>query len=236
MTIQTDLQYPADFDSHPRQGTWEPRIRPAFVIGGRVYIVQIDGDEWTVGGNIGIDGYRSSDSTYQPIRLDKATNTIQTIDHSHHEIHAGSHFFVTDYQTIGSAASVDWLIVTPDTTKWAHLTFEVQGTAITTAALYEGSDRSGTTGLTEVNNDRNSATAATVAVYRGVNGGTTDGTAIWQSSGGSAVGSFRGGADNRQEAEIILKRNTKYVLKVTSGTASNICAVKLRWYEHTNIA
>lgn len=184
----------------------------------------------------GILGYRSSDGTFQPLRLDKATNSLQTLDYSHHEIHAGSHFFVTDYQTIGSASSVDWLIQTLNTTKWAHLTFEVVGVAVTTVTLYEGSDRSGTTGLTEQNNDRNSANVAAVTVHRGVNGGTTDGTAIWQSSGGSASGAFRGGTTSGEASEIILRQNTKYILRVLSGTAGNICAVKLRWYEHVNLA
>jgi len=187
-------------------------------------------------GTIGLNAYRSSDATYQPARLDKATNTIQTIDYSHHEIHAGSHFFVTDYQTIGAAATVDWLITVPNTTSWPHLTFEVQGTAITTVTLFEGADRTGSTALTVQNNDRNSITASGMTVHRGTAGGTTDGTAIWQSSGGAAAGSFRGGADNRSETEIILKQATKYVMRITSGTASNICALKLRWYDHTNIA
>jgi hypothetical protein len=199
--------------------------------------VQDGGGSLTIDGTVAsnIYGYRSSDTTWQPLRLDRATNTIQTIDYSHHEIHAGSHFFVTDYQTIGSASSVDWLITTPNTTLWPHLTFEVQGSAITTVVLYEGADRTGSVALTEQNNDRNSGTAATTTVDRGTAGGTTDGTAIWQSSGGSATGGFRGGADNRQETEIILKQATKYILRVTSGTNGNICAVKLRWYEHVNL-
>lgn len=183
----------------------------------------------------GIMGFRSSDGTFQPLRLDKATNTLQVLDYSHHEIHAGSHYFVTDYQTIGSASSVDWLITTPDTTSWAHLTFEVQGSAVTTTVLYEGTDRTGSTGLSEINNDRNSVNVAAVTVHRGVAGGTTDGTAIWQQSGGSATAQFRGGTTTGEASEIILKQNTKYILRVTSGTAGNICSVKIRWYEHTNL-
>lgn len=220
MSIKDDLQYPTEYADKPPKGKWSATITPVFVIGGKE----------------GILGYRSSDGTLQPLRLDKATNSIQTIDYSHHEIHTGSHFFVTDYQTINSAASVDWLITTPNTTRWAHLTFEVQGSAVTTIALYEGADRTDSSALTAINNDRNSATTATVTVHRGVAGGSTDGTAIWQSSGGAATQQFRAGAENREEAEIILKQNTKYVLKVTSGTAGNICAVKLRWYEHINLA
>lgn len=47
--------------------------------------------------NIGlIRGFRSSDSTAQPLRLDKATNTLQIIDYAHHEVHSGSSFVVCD--------------------------------------------------------------------------------------------------------------------------------------------
>lgn len=205
-----------------------------------VYIMFDPGDVLNVSQSttpwyVGIQGYRSADGTYQPLRLDSMTNTIQVIEYEHHEIHAGSHFFVTDYQTINSGNSVDWLITAPNTTKWAHMVIFVEGTAVTTIVLYEGSDRTGSAALTAVNSNRNSATAATTTVHRGVAAGSTDGTAIWQISGGSATAQSRSGQEGRKENEIILKQNTKYNLKVTSGTAGNIVSVHFGWYEHTNV-
>jgi hypothetical protein len=202
-------------------------------VSGSVVLESDAGDVEEVYANL--RGYRSADGTYQPLRLDRYTNTVQTIDYAHHEIHAGSHFFVTDYQTIGNGSSVDWMLTTPNTAKWAHLTFEVQGTAVTTAVFYEGANRTGTTPLTVFNNDRNSGALSGLLAHRGVSGGTTDGTPFWQMSGGTASAQFRGGPDVRQDTEIILKQNTKYVLKVTSGTAGNVVSVRLRWYEHTNL-
>lgn len=37
-----------------------------------------------------------------------------------------------------------------------------------------------------------------------------------------------------ENEEIILKQNTKYILRVTSGTNGNLTNLYLSWYEHTN--
>jgi hypothetical protein len=53
-----------------------------------------------------IRGFRSSDGTSQPLRLDQVTNSIQTIDYAHHEIHAGSQQFAIERVTITVAQCV----------------------------------------------------------------------------------------------------------------------------------
>jgi hypothetical protein len=183
-----------------------------------------------------IKGWRSSDSTAQPLRLDKATNTIQVIDYAHHEIHAGSHFMYTDHIELDSAATQDYLITTPDTTKWAHMLFDLMGSAITQFQLYEGADRNGTTLQTIGNSNRNSLTAATVTIHKGTSGGTTDGTLIHTHKSGSATNQSRSGMQARNDEEMILKQNTKYILRVTSGTDDNLTNVRLDFYEHESIA
>lgn len=64
-----------------------------------------------------------SDDEGGAIRIDSVTNTLQTIDYSHHEVHAGSHFMYTDSVTLGNGGTQDYMIVTPNTMKWAHMTF-----------------------------------------------------------------------------------------------------------------
>jgi hypothetical protein len=186
-------------------------------------------------GTVGIQGYRSSDATYQPARLDKATNTLQTIEYEHHEIHAGSHFFYTDSVTLASSGTQVYLLTTPDTTKWSHLVFMATGSAITKVDLYEGANRTGTTEQTLLNSDRNSLTAATLIVHKDISGGTTDGALIWTMQSGTATAQSRSGLTANRESEIILKQNTKYLLRITSSTASNLTNLQLEWYEHTNI-
>ncbi len=183
-----------------------------------------------------INAFRSSDSTYQPLRLDKSTNSIQTIDYEHHEIHAGSHFLYTDSVELDNAVAQDYMITTPNTTKWAHMTFLASGSAITTVQVYEAGDRTGTTGQTLYNSDRNRLTASGLTIHKGQSGGTTDGSLIWQRKSGAAAGASRTGAEATRNGELILKQATKYILRITSGTNDNLTNLQLEWYEHTNIA
>lgn len=177
--------------------------------------------------------YGTSRGDVREMRVDNATNSIQTIDYAHHEIHAGSHFIYTDSVELGEA-SQDYLITTPDTTKWAHMMFVLDASAIGQFRLYEGADRDGTTLQTVGNNDRNSSVAAGVTIHKGTSGGTTDGTLINQYKGGSATNQSKGESGSRNDEEIILKQNTRYILRITAFAAETLCNVKLEWYEHTN--
>ena len=138
----------------------------------------------------------------------------------------------TDHVSLNSAATQDYLITTPDTTRWAHMTFYLDGSAITQWQLYEGADRVGTTAQTVGNNNRNSAYTPGVTIHKGQSGGTTDGTQLWLYKGGSATNQARTGTDAGNSEEIILKQNTKYLLRVTSGSDANLTNIRLEWYEH----
>jgi len=167
------------------------------------------------------------------VKTDKMTAAVMMIDYAHHEIHAGSHFIYTDSVELGEA-SQDYLITTPDTAKWAHMLFVLDASAIGQFRLYEGADRDGTTLQTVGNSNRNSSVTAGVTIHKGTSGGTTDGTLINQYKGGSATNQSKGESGSRNDEEIILKQNTKYILRVTAFAASTLCNVKLEWYEHTN--
>jgi len=177
---------------------------------------------------------KTSDAERQMPRIDASTHSMQVITYEHHEIHAGSHFFYTDSVELGSAGVQDYMITTPNTTKWAHMTFSATGSAITTVQLYEAGDRNGTTAQTIRNSDRNSLTASVLTLHKAQSGGTTDGTLIWTMKSGSASAQSRAGLTANRSDEIILKQATKYILRVTSGTAANLTNVQLSWYEHTN--
>lgn len=166
--------------------------------------------------------------------LGSGVNALKVIDYAHHEIHSGTHFIYTDSNQIESGGSVDYLIATPNTTRWAHMMFDLDGSAITQFLLYEDSDRGGSVLQTVGNNNRNSSGTAWVTIHKGINGGTTDGTLIHQYKGGAASAQSRQGISSRNDEEIILKQNSKYVLRVASGTNSNLTNIRLEWYEHTN--
>jgi len=166
------------------------------------------------------------------MRMDEASRALLTIDYAHHEIHGGSFFsaFYDADKSIGE--TMDILIVTPNTTKWAHLVFEVENESECAMGLYEAVTASNNgTGLTEFNRDRNSATAATVAVFHTPTVSDT-GTQIYGWHSGSGRGN---GSNDRAKNEFILKQNTKYLLRCTA-TAAGWIAARLSWYEHINAA
>ena len=191
----------------------------------RSYLTDSQGTEGTK--IIGID-YKSGNSG-----IDRATETLQVIDYEHHEIHAGSHFFICGFETLALNANADFAVITPNTAKWLHMTFEISGTSQTEIYIYEGSSITGGTATTPLNNDRNSLTSsvATIAKNPTVN---TLGTLIFSQSKGIA-GANKNAADDegltRREREIILKQNTTYIFRITSRDNGNIVSYCGEWYE-----
>jgi hypothetical protein len=170
-----------------------------------------------------------------PIKVDEETGANVSMDFAHFKVHSGDHFMYTDSVEIASGGTQDYLITTPNTTKWAHMTFYLDGSAITQFQLYEGSDKTGTTGQTVGNSNRNSLTIATITIHKGTSGGTTDGSLLHSYKGGSATNQAKDSTDTGNGEKIILKQNTKYSLRITSGTNANLTNVRLEWYEHTNL-
>jgi len=182
-----------------------------------------------------IAGLSKSGGNFRHIRLDGSTESVQTITYSHHEIHAGSSFTVADVQAVNTT-TVKWLLVTPNTTKWSHMVFDIECTGEMLVKITEGADRTTTTPLAIINRNRNSGNAGTLTVGSGATGGTTDGaiTIFNRRSGNTGVGAKTvavGGA--RGQAEWNLKQNTKYVVSVTTFAAVHV-SLSLDWYEHTN--
>jgi hypothetical protein len=160
---------------------------------------------------------------------DRLTKALITIDYAHHEIHEGSHYYYTDCVELASAAVQDYMFTT--TSKYNHLSFSFEGSAITAVDVYEGSDKTGTTLQTIFNNSRNSTKTTVNTIHKGTSGGTTDGTKIWCHKSGSATNQATSGVSSSQDSEIILKLNTKYIFRITSGTNANLTNIKLGWYE-----
>ncbi len=174
------------------------------------------------------------------VRIDASTSSLQVVDYEHHEIHSGSRYFYSETVDIAGSGTRDILIVTPDTTKWAHFTLPLQisSNKQTTVSFYEDTTTSADgTGLTEQNFNRNSVKTATVVVTHtptvsGV------GTLLIDDQFGESGGFFTGdvgGQATGGRAEIILKQNAKYLLRITNndGSASDV-NIWLDWYEHTD--
>jgi len=189
-----------------------------------------------------VNGYRSDDGSSRPMRLDEITNAIQVVDQVHHEIHAGYSFMYHDViASLGDTTVQDYWIITPDTTQWIHSGHSIESTGPFTLEIFEGADRTSAKTLQTVfNRNRNSLNTATAAVYKNDNtgastGGSTDGTRIVWWKGGVANNKVTNGASAGSGNEKILKQNTAYIIRITSGMAANLISVAIDWYEHANV-
>ena len=170
--------------------------------------------------------------------VDGVTTAIKTIDYAHHEAHAGSFFEYVNAIDLGGAATISYVVVTPDTTKYAHFGLSVDAELEFDLTVYEGA-----TGITNgslatnpavINANRNVSDVHTTLIYTGPTlGGGSKGTLIrhWHGGSGKNIGGRAG-----TTAELILKRNTKYWFDLTNVVTpgSNYISVYAGWYEHTH--
>lgn len=174
-------------------------------------------------------------AVYDPLgnRLDdNNVAALKTITYDHHEVHDGNHYFYSDcLDPLGSGSVQNYVINVPDSDVAPHFTFIVTGSLSTNIGIYEGGDRTGTTAQTPRNNNRRSGNASVISLFKGLSGGTTDGTNLHPDCFGSGTAGGSGGAAKRSE-EIILARNTQYIIRVTSNTNGNRISVHFDWYEH----
>jgi hypothetical protein len=174
-------------------------------------------------GNVDIDNFP----------FDAFTGSLKVIDYVHHEIHDGHSFMYHDViDSLGTGVAQDYMITTPNTKAWFHVSHDVESSGAATVEIYEAGNRTGTTEQTLYNRDRNSAALPTGTIHKGTSGGTTDGTRIVYWKGGA--NQSKNSATHGTASEKILKQNTKYILRVTSRAETTIVSVSIGWYEHTN--
>lgn len=168
-------------------------------------------------------------------QVEETTNSLKTIDYSHAELHSGSHYFSRGYELLSKNGVKDILIVTPNTTKWSHMVIGVEGISSTlVVGLYEDVTTS-SDGLrdNEGNRNRNYPNDNTTFIY--YNPTITDsGNLLAENIFGAGKNSNGGGS--RDTEEIILKQNTKYLLRITEQNLdSTYINWIIDWYEHTNL-
>lgn len=193
-----------------------------------------------------IRGYRGSDSTAQPLRLDKSTNTLQTIDYAHHEIHEGNSFYAKHYSaSVATGNKINLYIKTKSTAPFCHMFSQWSCGGAAIFRSYEAptiTANTGTNGQVIFNRNRNSATAsgcfdnATTPIVNkyGIDvTKTVDGTIIALQYAG--VGKTFG-TQVRNVSEWILLPNTVYLFEVEAVGNNIALSLELDWYEHTDIA
>jgi hypothetical protein len=168
------------------------------------------------------------------LRGDDKTGAFITIDYAHHEAHEGDAFTASHTEDLGNGVVRDILIVTPNTAKWAHLTWFVEGELETHIGLYEAPTATAAANpIVAYNRDRNSAVTSGLVITHTPTSITIGTTLIREAHFGTGKNA---GGSRAESEEFILKQNTKYILRVTNSTSSNnYVAIRLDWYEHQNL-
>jgi len=170
--------------------------------------------------------------------LDQVSEAVEVIDYAHHEVHEGDHYTFSAFDSdLDDAAVFDFIVTTPDTTRLSHITGTIIGALHTDFHMYEDTTHTTNVQQSTPNNNRNSVNTAGTTVHTS-NDDNADGTLLFSTSFGIDTGSGNnlrtGGGGARAENEWMLKRNTKYLFRITSHSANNNVALILSWYEHVS--
>ena len=177
---------------------------------------------------------RINSTETKPLRIDASTHSLQQLSYEHHEIHAGSHFYICDYQTLTNGDTREFTIVTPASTKEMHMTFTISGTYAVAIEIYDGAtvDTPGDP-VDSYNNNRVLAASGTGATIR--EGDTFDPllatlTPIYR----NYAGANKQAGFLERSREIVLDTSNTYVFVLTNGSISNnVISYCAEWYEHT---
>ena len=170
------------------------------------------------------------------IGIDASTNALEFIDYAHHEIHSGSHYFYASHHEMAKNTVNEHLIITPNTTKWAHLLigFNSHGGQVHIELSEVATYSDIGTLETARNRNRNFADASTTFVYEDPTI-TLQGTVIYSTIIGVDDKKVSIGGDVRGSNEIVLKQNCVYLFRITEqNTDATEVNIEFDWYEHTN--
>ena len=157
-----------------------------------------------------------------------------SIDFAHYEIHEGDHF-KAGYQdiTLNVGDTIELLFTTPNTTKLMHWTLTAQGTGGASVIVYENTTTSNDGIVVKKwNRYRDNTNAGEMIV-------TYNPTII---SNGSKMSEKWFDVDDktseidgstRGSSEFILKRDTKYLVRLTANSNGMKGGIGGDWYEHT---
>ena len=166
--------------------------------------------------------------------IDKTSNSLLTQSFSLNSLWAWNHYISRLTSAMAASSTEDLLIVTPNTTKWAHMiiVWESQDWAVSVTLYEDTVTSSDWTRDNERNRNRNYPDNNTTLVYT-----SPTVTSVWNIISQWYFWSWKPAWWwVRDSEEMILKQNTKYLVRVTNETTSvNHVNVFLDWYEHINI-
>jgi len=190
--------------------------------------------------------FGGGDDEVDDIRIDASTNSLQTVDYAHHEIHGGSGWDITETDALPANDVLDIRITTAAGSKYAHLTLEYHSEDETEWWLYENvtmtTAHGSATALTPRNHRRPSGDSGTIitasyiinADIADANSDTGIGSAVICAHGQQGAGRNAPASGGSRE-EWILKPDEDYSLRFHDiGGSAGYIAWHLDWYEHTD--
>lgn len=168
------------------------------------------------------------------LHTDGSANAQVTVDYPHHEIHDGNHYFVENYATLDSGSTLVFGFTTPSAPKECHMLWEIESNITCTFEIGEDATLVSGSASTPFNSNRNSnkISSASIVVNPTV---SASGNLISAAKWGSATqgGQNLAGGGVGRIHEIILKSNSTYMFRITSGEDGNVISYVGLWYEHT---
>jgi hypothetical protein len=174
------------------------------------------------------------------VRIDASTNSLQTVEYEHHEIHSGSHYFVQSYADLAINHVLQFTWQMPDTTTWTHWKWSIYVENETLWQVYEGGtiNNALANAITPLNNNRNSANTSGTTMRYEDHGNLAAADTDVDISGATLIesgiaGSGRDAGNAERNSELVLDQNGLYVLRATA-TAAGFINFNMQWYEHSD--
>ena len=170
---------------------------------------------------------------YQAAKLDPYSHALESISHSHAEVHEGNYYRSGMNFTLANAEVATFGLTTPDSKKWIHITWSLSTSADGVFDLLEDvTSFAGGASCIPLNHNRNSKSCSDAVCVKGMTGadlvvptgGTTILSAILTTGKGVVV-------DRGVTEEFILKQNSNYLFRYTNGTSANVIRLFIEGYE-----
>ena len=118
------------------------------------------------------------------VRMDASTNSLQTIEYEHHEIHSGSSYYLEGHVQLEDTGTTTTRVklMTPVGTKWGHFTWSITSNGITEINHYEGPTggmANGSRGVIHANNRNKNCWSGEHTAAGSSDTILTDSTASW---------------------------------------------------------
>jgi len=171
-----------------------------------------------------------SSKKYMPVFQDY----MPAMSHKHVQIHEEELFFANYSLARNDTEVLEVFFKTPPGRTFLHTVFGFESLLAATWALYEGTTKTynGTNALTVFNRfrpSRNTPTSGYQICH--TPGGSGDGTKLDDGFCGGGAGPLSVGGRASIDAEMPLKEDTNYLLRITSNANSNVVKAEVTFYE-----